>query len=769
MDHTSTDLLQATTQYASSYPSYQLGKYIDRATALFHQVGFAETVRRLRTPNDFPDTVKYLPHKASRFLDYLRTHGAPAKMKTAPWSRQRCDAAIERGPHQSAIAHSSFLNGEMCDMADKGQWMVLPYDLVRHIPQLRISPLGIVPQAERRPRTIVDLSFFGVNQDTVPLAPSEAMQFGRALQRLLQKLVNSDPRHGPVYLIKVDISDGFYRIHVTPGDVPSLAVSFPPAPDGRKLVAFPMALPMGWVLSPPYFSAVTETGADLANQYLASSYQPGPHRLESMADAPDTADPPPMPPTTVAVLPTPVPLPPPSTAPSVRRKPLEYVDIYVDDFVALAQGGPARRQRVRRTLFHTIDQVLRPLHPSDPPTRQEPISEKKLRKGDARWSTRKVILGWVLDTVAQTIELPERRLLRLQEILASVPPTKKRISTKAWHQVLGELRSMVLAIPGLKGMFSVLQEALRHQSQRRIRLTRSSHDFLDDIRYLAQDLHNRPTRFREIVPTPIQLIGACDAAKAGMGGVFFPPNHAPCLWRAPFPLHIQEQVVSFDNPHGAITNSDLELAGILAQHNVIASSTDVREQTIGTLTDNTPALAWQTKGSTTTTGPAAYLLRLQALHQRHHRYLPRLAHIAGRTNSMADDCSRLWHLSDHDLLTHFNSTYPQNKPWRLCPLPSASLSSTISALQSKRPDPAFLRATSIPMTPVGTFGSVSATPSRMTPISNPSKTLSSSYRSSPPVSATATSPATQWDMLKLLPALGQWGRRLPSWGPLTRA
>jgi hypothetical protein len=97
----------------------------------------------------------------------------------------------------------------------------------------------------------VDLSFFGVNKETVPLAPSESMQFGRMLQRLLQHLVDVDPRYGPTYLIKVDISDGFYRIHLNPHDAPVLGMAFPPAPAGTHLVGIPLMLPMGWVLSPP--------------------------------------------------------------------------------------------------------------------------------------------------------------------------------------------------------------------------------------------------------------------------------------------------------------------------------------------------------------------------------------------------------------------------------------------------------------------------------------------------------------------------------------
>ena len=73
-------------------------------------------------------------------------------------------------------------------------WLVLPYHVLRHLPNLRISPMGVVPQHERRPRPIVDYSFSGVNQDTIHLAPCEAMQFGRALERLNAQVVHSDPR-----------------------------------------------------------------------------------------------------------------------------------------------------------------------------------------------------------------------------------------------------------------------------------------------------------------------------------------------------------------------------------------------------------------------------------------------------------------------------------------------------------------------------------------------------------------------------------------------
>jgi hypothetical protein len=72
--------------------------------------------------------------------------------------------------------------------------MVLPYDTVQQWINLRVSPLGVVPQRDRRPRLIVDYSFSGVNADTVPpVAPRESMQFGRALQQILKTVVHADP------------------------------------------------------------------------------------------------------------------------------------------------------------------------------------------------------------------------------------------------------------------------------------------------------------------------------------------------------------------------------------------------------------------------------------------------------------------------------------------------------------------------------------------------------------------------------------------------
>ncbi len=80
--------------------------------------------------------------------------------------------------------------------------------------------------------------------------------------------------------------------------------------------------------------------------------------------------------------------------------PATYVDVFVDDFVGLAQK---HKRRVRRTLLEAVDEVFFPLSLTDPPTRREPVSIKKLLEEDCSWSTIKLVLGWILDTESHTI------------------------------------------------------------------------------------------------------------------------------------------------------------------------------------------------------------------------------------------------------------------------------------------------------------------------------------------------------------------------------
>ena len=132
------------------------------------------------------------------------------------------------------------------------------------------------------------------------------------------------------------------------------------------LVAIPTVLPMGWLESPPYFCMATETIADHTNAQPFSL--PTPHFQESDAAALD------------------VPLFHRTSVPAMPlqltfTQPLDFVDVYIDDFMALAQTAAVATQ-LRRRLLYNINDIFRANSlASDKlePMRREPISQKKTR------------------------------------------------------------------------------------------------------------------------------------------------------------------------------------------------------------------------------------------------------------------------------------------------------------------------------------------------------------------------------------------------------
>ena len=167
----------------------------------------------------------------------------------------------------------------------------------------------------------------------------------------------------------------------------------------------------------------------------------------------------------------------------------------------------------------------------------------------------------------------------------------------------------------------------------------------------------------------------------------------------------------------------------------------------------------------------AYLLRLQALHQRFHRYQTSSFFIPGTLNAMADDCSRLWHLTDSQLLSHFDSTYPQTVSWEMHHPKPGMLSSTISALHKQRPEPGLYLHEPSPTTKLGSSGPSSAKTLPRILGSPTTSTLSFSYKclpnaieqaSLPPV--TNLSSLAQWKAPYV-----PWVRPLQAWGPRTLA
>jgi hypothetical protein len=190
-----------------------------------------------------------------------------------------------------------------------------------------------------------------------------------------------------------------------------------------------------------------------------------------------------------------------------------------------------------------------------------------------------------------------------------------------------------------------LQHAFTDQHGRRIHLTNLIRATLQDWLTLATTEHSTPVPLHTVVPHPPHIIGATDASKIGMGGFYVTmtaagPQHY--LWRAPFPNIVSNNLLSTNNPNGAYTNSDFELAALVLGSAVIAHHQPNAHQHICLASNNTPAVSWISKGSVTSTGPPAFLLHLLANNRHSNKFQLTVTFTLGDTNTIADCCSRLF-------------------------------------------------------------------------------------------------------------------------------
>jgi hypothetical protein len=99
-------------------------------------------------------------HLAANLLREWRDDGVPALTSSPPWPEDLKDSFIESGCHRSATEHATFLREEMAEFIESCFWTVLPYRLVRDLPQLQLSPAAVKEERERKPQVLCDHSWY---------------------------------------------------------------------------------------------------------------------------------------------------------------------------------------------------------------------------------------------------------------------------------------------------------------------------------------------------------------------------------------------------------------------------------------------------------------------------------------------------------------------------------------------------------------------------------------------------------------------------------
>ena len=174
--------------------------------------------------------------------------------------------------------------------------------------------------------------------------------------------------------------DGFYRLFLAANDCPRLSIILPLYPEEEQLVAIPLACTMGWTQSPPSFCTMSETVTNLINARLRTKPAlPVPsHRLSSLAASHDDV-------ASWARAREPRSAGSRHLSNTAYKLPITHADVFVDDFILLGQGGPARLTWMQDHLLHAVDDILDTHLPTEP--RNEAVSVKKLRNGDGGWAT----------------------------------------------------------------------------------------------------------------------------------------------------------------------------------------------------------------------------------------------------------------------------------------------------------------------------------------------------------------------------------------------
>ena len=637
----------------------------------------------LMQPQDLAKAHDYGP-----MLEEFGARGVPVDCGE-DWSREQIMTAIERGPHKGALTEDAIelFEEDIAYQVKAGfSRIVLLDDIIDDLPRkLKISPVAAIPQKNRRPRIILDLSFpvklgndiiqQAVNATTAQTShPSALSYLGSTLPRIL-KFIAHAPEDLPIYFSKYDISDGFWRMVVAQGEEWNFAYVLPQKEGEPTRLVVPSALQMGWRESPGFFCAASETARDIAEEFAGFQGRMADlpiHKFEKHIQRPMHSD---------------------GDDAASDATPWAAIECFVDDFMVMAQAK-SRLAHLSRSVMHAIEQVFPPPSVTGHVGGKDPISEKKILRGEADWETSKEVLGWLVDGDKRTVQLsPDKAEAYAKEIKLLLRKGSRRVQLKRFREIVGKLRFAALCLPTGKSFMTPLNMALKGLPAY-IGLGKKSEvrEALGDWLQLLKELAQRPTHIREIVAKSVDFYGYCDACNTGAGGVWLPLDRdcEPFIWRVQWPPDIVRKLTEYDQ----LSISDAECAGVLLHQLAL-------EQAIGhlkhvktvTFCDNTPAVSWVTRMASRQSRIGGRLARGLAIRSRAHQMCtPTALSVAGDANGMADTSSRSMNersgylLSDNELLTHFSKNFPlpQNRCWRIVNLPTESISSVVSTLRGKQ-------------------------------------------------------------------------------------
>ena len=406
-------------------------------------------------------------HPAGPLLESYATHGCPVDAGRN-WTREEIGQAIERGNHpleESAIKqfHAEALNKE-----ERGLVKIVDWEHIKNLPDhlfpqaLKSSPLSAVTHKSRGWRAILDLSWSlqwekgeipSVNENTTKTAPRGSVdQIDHALQRIIHAIATA-PSGEKVFLAKWDVQDGFWQMVCEKGAEWNFCYVLPQEAGKPIKLVVPTALQMGWLESPGFFGAASETARDVIQSYVQAPIGTlPPHKFEHYTQAHDD----------YKAL--------PDTS-SNDDDLLFNFDVFVDDFIGLACAKSKRQlDHVGRGALHGIHDVFPPADDEN----KDANSVKKMKKLDGAWALNKDALGFEFDGDERTIILDKTKrdkIVGQLSLWTKKTRKKKRHETTAipfeeFKTLVHQLRHAATCLPTGKSLLSELNREVCIEGRR---------------------------------------------------------------------------------------------------------------------------------------------------------------------------------------------------------------------------------------------------------------------------------------------------------------
>jgi len=277
---------------------------------------------------------------------------------------------------------------------------------------------------------------------------------------------------------------------------------------------------------PPYFCAASETGRNVAVQYIempVGILQP--HKF--------------LPHTQV----TPAYQSLPRGMPGAHDAFKYLMEVYIDDYIGLATATSWTQ------LDHVANSMMCAIHDIFPPAvtdEDDPISFKKLLKQEGSWDTVKEILGFCFHGGDKTIWVEEgKRDALIATMRGWLRATSKNatygISFTEFRSTLYKVRHAFLSIPAEKVLMSPFYSILGKEPKVVFLLRNDKlRTAVNECCIFLRSSISSPTKCRSLVGGWPHIIGVTDASKHGVGGVIIGEGLAlpPTVFRYAWPDYI---------------------------------------------------------------------------------------------------------------------------------------------------------------------------------------------------------------------------------------